>query len=121
MFRKIPNYIKYIFSNFILLFAFNFVFRIIFYSFFAELDTATYNEVQKAFWLGFRFDIKLAAIAVFPLSLLVLIVNRRFFNHSFYRKLSNVYLILVEVNFLKKNYLLGQVILNLFYHNLSEI
>jgi hypothetical protein len=37
----------------------------LFYSFFAELDTATSSEVQNAFWLGFRFDIKLAAIAIF--------------------------------------------------------
>ena len=79
MLNKIPNYIKYIFSNFFLLIVFNAIFRIIFYTFFAELETASLSEIQKAFWLGIRFDIKLASIAIFPLSLLVLIANRRFF------------------------------------------
>ncbi len=94
MLNKIPNYIKYIFSNFFLLIVFNAIFRIIFYTFFAELETAYLSEIQKAFWLGIRFDIKLASIAIFPLSLLVFISNRRFFKYSFYRKLANVYLVL---------------------------
>jgi len=94
MLNKIPSYIKYIFSNFFLLIVFNAIFRIIFYNFFAELETASNSEIQKAFWLGIRFDIKLASIAIFPLSLLVLIVNRRFFKYSFYRKLANIYLVL---------------------------
>jgi phosphoglycerol transferase MdoB-like AlkP superfamily enzyme len=92
--RRIPNYIKYIFSNFFLLIVFNVVFRILFYVFFAELETATSAEQQTAFWLGFRFDVKLASIAIFPLSILILIINRRFFKYSFYKKLANVYLVL---------------------------
>lgn len=103
MLNRIPNYIKYIFSNFFLLILFNTIFRVIFYTFFAELETASSSEIQRAFWLGIRFDIKLAAIAIFPLSLLVLIVNRRFFNYSFYRKFSNIYLVL------------GYITLALFY------
>lgn len=97
MLQKTPNYIKYIFINFILLIVFNTIFRMLFYSFFAELDTATSSEVQTAFWFGFRFDIKLAAIAIFPLSLLVLIVNRRFFTSSIYRKFANIYLVLTYI------------------------
>jgi phosphoglycerol transferase MdoB-like AlkP superfamily enzyme len=97
MFRKIPNYIKYIFSNFFLLIVFNAIFRIIFYSFFAELDTATTLQKQTAFWLGVRFDIKLASIVIFPLSILILIVNRRFFKHQFYKKLANIYLVLAYI------------------------
>ena len=103
MLNKIPNYIKYIFSNFFLLIVFNAIFRIIFYTFFAELETASLSEIQKAFWLGIRFDIKLASIAIFPLSLLVLIANRRFFKYSFYRKLANIYLVL------------GYLMLTIFY------
>ena len=94
MLSKIPNYIKYIFSNFFLLVVFNVIFRILFYSFFAELETATSVQKQTAFWLGLRFDIKLASITIFPLAILVLITNRRFFKYSFYRKLSNIYLVL---------------------------
>lgn len=94
MLNKIPNYVKYIFSNFFLLIAFNVIFRILFYFFFAELETATSAEKQTAFWLGFRFDIKVASIAIFPLAILILITNRHFFKYSFYRKLANIYLIL---------------------------
>lgn len=103
MLNKIPNYIKYIFSNFLLLVVFNVIFRILFYSFFAELETATSSEKQTAFWLGVRFDIKVASITTFPLAILILIVNRRFFKYSFYRKLANIYLVL------------AYVILSLFY------
>jgi phosphoglycerol transferase MdoB-like AlkP superfamily enzyme len=97
MLKRIPNYIKYIFRNFFLLILFNIIFRVIFYAFFAELETVSSSEIQKAFWLGIRFDIKLASIVLFPLSLLVLIVNRRFFNYSFYRKFANIYLILAYI------------------------
>lgn len=94
MLNKIPNYIRYIFLNFFLLVVFNIVFRVIFYGVFAELETATSNEIQKSFWLGIRFDIKLASLVLFPLSLLVLIVNHSFFKRSIYRKLSSIYLII---------------------------
>ena len=97
MLNKIPNYIKYIFSNFLLLIVFNIIFRTLFYSFFAELETATSTEKQIAFWLGVRFDIKLASISIFPLAILVLIVNRRFFKYKIYRKLSYIYLILTYI------------------------
>ncbi|PQJ82128.1 LTA synthase family protein [Polaribacter glomeratus] len=97
MLNKTPNYIKYIFSNFILLIVFNSIFRILFYSFFAELDNATLLEVQNAFWLGFRFDIKLAAIAIFPFTLLVLITNKRFFKSSFWRKFANIYFVITYI------------------------
>ena len=98
MLNKIPNYIKYIFSNFFLLVAFNIIFRILFYSFFAELKTATSQEIKTALWLGFRFDVKLSAITIFPLALLVLIVNRRFFKFALYKKLSNIYLVLAYIS-----------------------
>lgn len=94
MLGKIPNYIKYIFSNFLLLFVFNVIFRVLFHQFFAELETASSSDIQKAFWLGLRFDLKLASIAIFPLALLILIVNRRFFKYPFYKKIANIYWVL---------------------------
>ena len=97
MLNKIPNYLKYIFTNFFLLIVFNAIFRILFYAFFAELETASSSEIQRAFWLGLRFDIKLSSIVLFPLSLLVLIVNRRFFKYSFYKKFANIYLVLTYI------------------------
>ncbi|TMM31059.1 sulfatase [Polaribacter aestuariivivens] len=94
MFKKIPNYIKYIFANVFFLFTYIFIFRIIFYSFFADLGSATSNEIKNAFLLGIRFDLKLTTIAVFPLALLVLVTNYRFFRKKFYKTFATVYLIL---------------------------
>ncbi|MGY0408811.1 MAG: LTA synthase family protein [Polaribacter sp.] len=94
MLKKIPNYIKYIFSNVFLLFAFIVIFRVIFYNFFAELENATAQEIQKSFLLGIRFDLKLAAITFFPLAILVLITNYRFFKNKIYKTIANIYLVL---------------------------
>jgi len=75
MFSKIPNYIKFLFTNFIVLILFNFIFRVLFFYLFADLETATSKEIQNSFLLGLRFDIKLASLIMFPLVLLVLIIN----------------------------------------------
>lgn len=92
--KRIPNYIKYIFLNFGLLVVFNLFFRLVFYYVFAELETATTAEIQKSFWLGFRFDVKLAAILILPLALLILVVNQSFFNKKTYKKISVFYFII---------------------------
>ncbi len=94
MLKRIPNYIKYIFINVIFLLLFCFLFRVIFYQFFAQLNNVSSTEIQKAFWLGFRFDIKLAVITFFPLAALILIVNYRFFQKKIYQKIATIYLIL---------------------------
>ncbi|WP_299060540.1 LTA synthase family protein [uncultured Polaribacter sp.] len=94
MVNKIPNYIKYIFTNFLFLFVFAFLFRIIFYQFFAQLEGVSSKELQKAFALGIRFDIKLAVITIFPLAILILIVNYRFLQRKIYKITANIYLIL---------------------------
>ena len=93
MLKKIPNYINYIFCNFLLLIAFSFLFRILFYFFFAELETATTQEIQKSFLLGLRFDVKLASLVLFPIVLLVLITNYRFFKKKIFKKIATVYFV----------------------------
>ena len=94
MFNKIPNYIKYIFTNVLFLLLYIIIFRVLFYQFFAQLDLASSSEIQKAFGLGIRFDIKLAVITIFPLAIFVLIVNYRFFKNKIFKKIANLYLIL---------------------------
>lgn len=94
MFKKTPKYIQFIFVNFLLLILFNFLFRVLFYFFFAELETATDSEINKSFWLGLRFDIKLASIVLFPLALLILIVNHSFFKKKIYKKIASIYLVI---------------------------
>jgi len=59
-----------------------------------ELEGVSANEIRKSFLLGIRFDLKLAILSFFPLALLILIVNYRFFKKSIYNKINNIYLTL---------------------------
>jgi phosphoglycerol transferase MdoB-like AlkP superfamily enzyme len=92
--QKIPNYIKYIFTNVFFLFIYVLLFRILFYHFFAQLDEVSSSEIQKAFWLGIRFDLKLAVITFFPLAIFILIVNYNFFKKKVFKIIANLYLVL---------------------------
>ena len=94
MAKKIPNYIKYIFVNILFLLVFTSFFRILFYTFFSELNSFFSSEVQKAFWLGTRFDIKLTVITLFPLAIFVLVLNHRFFKQKIYKLIATFYLTL---------------------------
>ena len=94
MLKKIPNYIKYIFTNVFFLFIFILIFRILFYSFFAQLENVSASELNASFWLGFRFDLKLAILSFFPMTLLVLITNYNFFKRVIYQKIANIYILL---------------------------
>ena len=92
MIKKTPNYIQYIVKNVFFLFLFNVLFRIIFYNFSMELEGLSANEIRKSFLLGIRFDLKLAILSFFPLALLILIVNYRFFTKRIYKKINTIYL-----------------------------
>jgi phosphoglycerol transferase MdoB-like AlkP superfamily enzyme len=94
MYKKIPNYIKYIFTNIFLLFVFALIFRALFYLFFANLENAATQEIQKALWLGIRFDLKLAVLIFFPFAILILILNFRFFQKPVYKRIASIYIVL---------------------------
>ena len=89
--QKTPNYIKYLFVNLFSIVVYAFIFRLIFYFFFAQLDTVSNSEIQQAFGLGIRFDIKLATLVVFPIAMLLFIINQRFFTYKIYKKISVIY------------------------------
>ncbi|MDG2074270.1 MAG: sulfatase-like hydrolase/transferase, partial [Polaribacter sp.] len=91
MLQRIPNYIKYLFANLFSIAVYAFIFRLVFYFFFAQLNSVTTSEIQQAFGLGIRFDIKLATLVVFPIALLLFIINQRFFNYKIYKKISIIY------------------------------
>ena len=95
--QRVPNYIKFLFTNTLALFIYAFVFRIIFYFFFAQLDTANTNETQQAFLLGIRFDIKLAVLAIFPIAILLFIINHRFFKYRIYKRIATIYLTCIYI------------------------
>ena len=94
MLNKIPNYIKYIFINILFLFCYNLIFRFIFYHFFFEFDEIKSIEINRAILLGIRFDLKLAILSFFPISIFILIINYRFFERKIYKKIANIYIIL---------------------------
>ncbi len=94
MFQKIPNYIKYIFTNVFFLFVFIVFFRGFFYLFFADLENISTLEIQKAILLGIRFDLKLAILTFFPLAIIVLITNYRFFKKIIFGRIAAMYLVL---------------------------
>jgi len=71
------------------------LFRIIFYYFFAQIDTVSSDELRKAIGLGIRFDIKLAVLAVFPIALLLFIINHRFFKYPIYKKIATSYFVII--------------------------
>jgi len=92
MFKKIPNYIKYIFTNVFFLFIFIAFFRGLFYSFFTSLENISSQELQKALILGLRFDLKLAILTFFPLAIFVLIINHNFFKRIIYKRIASIYI-----------------------------
>jgi phosphoglycerol transferase MdoB-like AlkP superfamily enzyme len=92
MFKKIPNYIKYIFTNVFFLFIFIAFFRGLFYAFLASLENVSSQEIQKAILLGLRFDLKLAILTFFPLAIFVLIINHNFFKSIIYKRIAAIYI-----------------------------
>jgi len=94
---KIPNYIKYIFSNLLFLFVYLVILRLLFY--FLAIEHSNFNsiELKKAFFLGFRYDLKLSSLVVFPFAILVLISNNRFFLNHRLKKIAIIYWIISYV------------------------
>ncbi len=92
-----PNYIKYIFNNVLFLFVYLVIFRLLFYFFALENTNFETSELQNAIQLGLRFDLKLAALMVFPIAILVLILNDRFFENQLYRKINTIYWVLTYI------------------------
>lgn len=91
MIKKLPNYIKYIFINVGLLFIYLFIFRLIFFFYVADFDSASQKDIITAFSYGIRFDLKLAILSYFPLSILILSANYFFFEKIIFRKISIIY------------------------------
>ncbi len=89
--QRIPTYIKYLFLQLFSIAVFALLFRLVFYFFFAQLNSVSTSEIQQAFGLGIRFDIKLATLVVFPIAILLFIVNQRFFKHTIYKNISTIY------------------------------
>lgn len=97
MVKRIPNYIKYLFSNTLFLFLYISIFRIIFYYFFSGIENESTSDIVKAFSLGVRFDLKLATISFLPLAILIFVTNYRFFTLTFFKRLSIFYIVFTYI------------------------
>jgi phosphoglycerol transferase MdoB-like AlkP superfamily enzyme len=95
MIKKLPNYIKYIFINVWFLFAYLFIFRLIFFFYVADFDSASQKDIMTAFGYGIRFDLKLAILSYFPLSILILSANYFLFKKRIFRKISIIYHVVI--------------------------
>ncbi|WP_435263602.1 LTA synthase family protein [Tenacibaculum sp. nBUS_03] len=96
--NKIPNYLKYIYINILVLLFYVLIYRFLFYLFFIELDNTHFEKIKKAVNLGIRFDIKLSVIAILPLAIFVFVVNHNFFNKKLYKFVGNLYLTLTYLS-----------------------
>jgi len=98
MIKKIPNYIRYILLNVGFLFTYLFIFRFIFYFYVANFDAASQKDVMIAFSYGLRFDLKLAILSYFPLSVIILSANYLFFKKTVFRIVATIYHIIIYVS-----------------------
>ncbi|WP_299103880.1 LTA synthase family protein [uncultured Tenacibaculum sp.] len=96
MLKNIPNYVKYTFINTVVIFVFLFVLRYIFYTYSIDLSDATSNDIKKAYFLGIRFDIKLAVISIIPIAIFIYSVPNSFFRRRIAEKISVLYFSLVH-------------------------
>ncbi|WP_422091414.1 LTA synthase family protein [Tenacibaculum ovolyticum] len=92
---KIPNYLKYILTNVIVLFVLLFIFRIIFHLIFINNLSVERSDVNKALLLGARFDLRLAIFSYIPLALCYLFI-RDFFKKKNYKSFSIYYSVILD-------------------------
>ena len=98
MIKKIPNYIRYILLNVGFLFTYLFIFRLVFYFYVANFDAASQKDLVTAFSYGLRFDLKLAILSYFPLSVIILSANYLFFKKTVFRIVATIYHIIIYVS-----------------------
>ena len=98
MIKKIPNYVNYILLNIGFLFTYLFIFRLVFFFYVADLDAASQKDIVTAFSYGIRFDLKLAILSYFPLSVVILSANYLFFKKNIFRIIATIYHIIIYVS-----------------------
>ena len=91
MIKKIPNYVKYILYCIGFLLVYLFIFRLLFFLFVANFDSASQKNIITAFIYGFRFDLKLSILSYFPLAILILSTNYLFFKKKIFRVVAITY------------------------------
>ncbi|CAL1520075.1 LTA synthase family protein [Chitinophaga sp. MM2321] len=93
--KNIPRYIRYVLVQTLYLFLLTVMFRVIFYLFFFKTTVTDNGAIAKAWYLGLKFDMRLALILIIPVALVAVIVRNRFFTSRAIRKSISIYLFLV--------------------------
>ncbi|NLR66003.1 sulfatase-like hydrolase/transferase [Chitinophaga varians] len=93
--KNIPRYIRYVLVQTLYLFLLMVLFRLIFYLFFFKTTITSSSAVAKAWFLGVRFDLRLALILVIPVALTAIIARNGFFTSKGIRKAVSIYFFIV--------------------------
>jgi phosphoglycerol transferase MdoB-like AlkP superfamily enzyme len=86
--RNVPRYIRYVLAQTICLFLLMVLFRLIFYFFFIKTTITDPAIIIKAWYLGLKFDLRLALILIVPIGILAVSVRDKFFTKPVFRKIS---------------------------------
>ncbi|WP_295118357.1 LTA synthase family protein [uncultured Chitinophaga sp.] len=92
---RIPRYIRYIIVQSLTLFLFLVLFRVIFYFFFFKPAVAATSSVAKAWYLGLKFDLRLALVIMAPLALIAVMARNHLFANRILKRINFIYLFLV--------------------------
>ena len=89
--------INFLFFTILCFFALFIFFRILFFLLFYETMTASYRELLEAFWIGVRFDLRLACLVVLPIAFIFLIPILNPIHNLILRKVSRIYLCAISI------------------------
>ncbi|UYQ93869.1 sulfatase-like hydrolase/transferase [Chitinophaga horti] len=92
---RIPRYIRYVLVQSLILFLFLVLFRVVFYFFFFKSTIHESAAVTKAWYLGLKFDVRLALVIMAPLALIAIIARNRLFANRILRKINYFYLFII--------------------------
>ncbi|HVI47582.1 MAG TPA: sulfatase-like hydrolase/transferase [Chitinophaga sp.] len=93
--KNIPRYIRYVLVQTLYLFLLMVMFRAIFYLFFMKTKITDSAVIAKAWYLGLKFDMRLALILVIPLAFTAVIARNRFFTSKAIRRSVLTYIFIV--------------------------
>lgn len=96
IFRKIPIQIKYLIGNFLILYIFLFLFRFIFYLFFFKTNLHVPRDIEKAWYIGSKFDLRLTLIILLPVFFLIIFFRKKIFSKTIFRRILLSYFFIVE-------------------------
>ncbi|ASZ11449.1 LTA synthase family protein [Chitinophaga pendula] len=97
LWKNIPRYIRYVFVEALYLYLLMVLFRLIFYIFFFQSTIKEGSVIAKAWYIGLKFDLRLALMLVIPLGLMALIARDKFFTKPVFRRIHFVYLFVIYV------------------------